>query len=288
MTAVPPWGYVCGMRDHMNLHWHDGVLKIAPESGDLTSPAFRYGAGFFETLFWNGSQAWLLDAHVGRLHAGLAAFGFSAAPCDYAAAIRAVVMALELEGRPGRINIYAPIEDENGPVKPRIVVAPWTPPEPDRVWRISALASAETVPACHPPLAEHKTMNYMYHWLLRRQAARRGYDDVLLPHAAGLALETTAAALVCGDGSRLYVPAGGPRLPSVTLAAAQAALPMTDMRIRPADLARFRHIYALNALNGMLPVTAVEDMIFAPDFEVCRKARPLLLGLEARVGKLGG
>lgn len=268
------------MREHMNIHWHDGALKTATESGDPASPAFRYGAGFFETVFWNGGEAWLLDAHVRRLHAALAAFGFSAAPCDYASAIRAVVRALRLEGQTARINIFAPIDDEHAPITSRVTAAPWTPPAPRRAWRISTESLAGTAHAAHAaPLAEYKTMNYMFHWLLRRQAARSGYDDALLPHAQGYALETTAAAIVCGDGSRLFAPTGGPRLPSVTLAAARTVLAIEDAHILADDLARFRHVYVLNSLNGMLPVAAVDSTLLEADFETCRKTRGALLGL---------
>lgn len=279
------------MHESSTLHWHNGALHQGSPNRNPASLALRYGAGFFETVLWNGQTPWLLDAHVARLHTSLAAFGFSVSACDYSAAIHTLVSALHMQGTPARINIYAHIEDENAPVSPCITAAPWQLPAPDRTWRLSTEAFAEPAhPAHHfTPLAAHKTTNYMYHWLLRRQSMAHGYDDALLLHPHGYVLESTAAAIVCSDGTRFCTPKSRPRLPSVTLAAARKVLTIHDEHIPLPELARFRHVYVLNALNGMLPVTAIDDSPITADYETCHGLRHVLIGVgAAQAGPLRG
>ena len=256
-------------------YWYKGALHEGGVTLGVDSPAFRYGAGFFETLLWNGAEPWLPDAHIARLEGSLARFSVDYQPCDYPAVIAHVVEACGLHDTTARINILVPIEDADAAASPLVLAAPWTPPRPDAT-RTLRLASQ---PA-QSPLGMHKSMNYLGNWLERRAALRDGYDDVVVTLPGNLVLETTTAALLFSDGTNFCAPAGLTRLRSTTLDAARTVLPVHDCTIRVAELFSFRHAYMLNALVGMLPVRAIGTHAYDVDAAPCARLRPLLLGLH--------
>ena len=255
------------------IHWQGGALHEGGVRLDIGSPAFRYGAGFFETILWNGRAPSRLAAHVARLEASLAHFGLSAQPVDYDYVIAEVVQANGLGGRQARVNIFAPVEEEDAAVAPIVTAAPYDPPAPDRTYSLRLAA-----PATQGSLAVHKSMNYMLCYLERRAARALGQDDAVLTQPGGIVVEATTAALLFGDGECFCTPTGGCRLPSTTLAAARDLLPVRDCTVRAGELRAFRHAYLLNSLQGMRPVTVIGAHAFAPDFATCQRCNPVLLG----------
>lgn len=256
-------------------YWYQGGLREGGITLAVDSPAFRYGAGFFETIFWNGAEPWLLDAHIERLTGSLRRFSVAYEECDYLSVIETVVTACGLRDAQARINIFVPIEDPDALASPLVLAIPWTAPRPDAS-RGLRLASQ---PA-QTPLGMHKSMNYLSNWLERRAALRDGYDDVVLTLPGGLVLETTSAALLFSDGKNFCAPAGITRLRSTTLDAARTVLSVHDCTIRVEELFSFRHAYMLNALNGMLPVRGIGSHAYETDAATCARLRPLLLGLH--------
>lgn len=255
------------------IHWRGGGLHEGGVRLDIGSPAFRYGAGLFETILWNGRGPSRLDAHLARLRASLAHFGLVAEPVDYPAVIAEVVRANGLAGRQARVNIIAPLEDEDAAIAPLVTAAPFDPPAPDRTYSLRLAP-----PATLGSLALHKSMNYMLCYLERRAARALGQDDAVLTQPGGIVVEATTAALLFGDGDCFCTPTGGCRLPSTTLAAVRDILPVRDCTVRAGELRSFRHAYLLNSLLGMRPVSVIGSHAFTPDFATCERCNPVLLG----------
>ena len=255
------------------IHWRSGALHEGGVRLDIGSPAFRYGAGFFETILWNGHGPSRLDAHLARLQASLDHFGLVAEPVDYPAVIAEVVRANGLAERLARVNIIVPLEDEDAAMAPLVTAAPYDPPAPDRTYSLRLAP-----PATLGSLSLHKSMNYMLCYLERRAARALGQDDAVLTQPGGIVTEATTAALLFGDGDCFCTPTGGCRLPSTTLAAVRELLPVRDCTVRAGELRAFRHAYMLNSLQGMRPVTVIGSHAFTPDFATCERCNPVLLG----------
>ncbi|GFM38482.1 aminotransferase class IV [Desulfovibrio psychrotolerans] len=252
------------------IYYRNGQLHEGGIRQDIGSPAFRFGAGVFETLLYNGRNLCRLPAHLARARRSLEFFGLtepeaSYGDARYAEAIAAVLRANGLTERAARVNIFFPAEDESGTVVPVIAAVPYAP-QPDKTYRL-ALAS---VAVQHPYFA-HKSMNAMFHWMERRSAQALGYDDAVLVHQDGVLLETTTAALVFGDGTSLCTPGSADRLESTALAAAREVTPIDGCTVRASTAGGFRHAYVLNSLMGMRPVVWLNGVEYAPDEATCAR-----------------
>lgn len=247
------------------IYYRNGQLHEGGIRQDIGSPAFRFGAGVFETLLYNGRNLCRLPAHLARARRSLEYFGLAEEEAPYEEAVAAVLRANGLTECPARVNIFFPAEDESGTVVPVIAAVPYEP-LPDRTFRL-ALASGA---AQHPYFA-HKSMNAMFHWTERRSAQVLGYDDAVLMQQGGVLLETTTAALVFGDGTNLCTPNSADRLESTALAAAREVTPIHGCTVRVGTAGGFRHAYVLNSLMGMRPVVWLNGVEYAPDEATCAR-----------------
>ncbi|MCK4655856.1 MAG: aminotransferase class IV, partial [candidate division Zixibacteria bacterium] len=94
---------------------------------DVRSPAFKFGVGFFETVFYNGKIICHLDAHVSRILSSLKTYQIAYETIDFGQVIQEVLKQNELSDIYARINIYYPIEDESSPASPLIAAHPYSP-----------------------------------------------------------------------------------------------------------------------------------------------------------------
>jgi 4-amino-4-deoxychorismate lyase len=192
---------------------------------DVRSPAFKFGAGFFETIFYNGKIICHLKVHVSRILTSMETYQIAYETIDFEQVSREVLKQNELADGCARINIYYPIEAESSPASPLIAAYPYSP-EPDRTF---SLAISPYHHQSH--LCEHKTMNYMHFYLAQLQARRIGFDDALLTNRSGRVLETSTASLVFGDGENMFTPAAGKQLPGIALMIARTVLDINETRL---------------------------------------------------------
>lgn len=246
-------------------HDEDGVMQ------HIAAPSFRFGAGVFETILFNGKSLCYFNQHLDRLESSLEKLGFIVPQLDYAEIVMEVIDRKKLAGQTARVNIFALI-DEHETVDPVITAAPYTP-QLEKMYKLCTVTDG----AQHPLLG-HKTMNYMYNWLQRRSAIQKGYDDAVLLARDNLVTETTTAALLFGDGERFCVPGGKSRLPSIALEAARTILPIYDCSVRSYSVGDFRYAYVLNSLIGMRPVTAINGTRFMPDDHSCKTVTEKICG----------
>ncbi len=68
-----------------------------------------------------------------------------------------------------------------------------------------------------PPLAAHKTLNYLYFLKARQEAMDRGADEAIILDASGKVSEAAAGSLLAKSEGAWWTPASSFQLPSVTL-----------------------------------------------------------------------
>jgi len=245
------------------IYYYKDALHSGKISLEIQGPAFRFGLGFFETLFFNGKEVRLLGAHLKRLFASLNAYQIPYRAPDFETVIRLVLKKNNLENAFARVNIYYPVDREGVPAEPVVAACPYSP-EPDKTYALEISPRP-----FHSPLGAHKTMNYMYYHLERAAALRNGFDDALITDPKGRLLETSTASLAFYDGRSFVSPAAENRLPGTAEAVAASMLTPKARSLGLQDLPLFERAYVLNSLIGMKPVIRIGDLGFEPDAETC-------------------
>lgn len=233
---------------------------------DISSPAFRSGVGFFETLLYNGRCVCHLQLHCKRLFASLDQARMPYATVDFSEIIHELLRLNHLAGREARINIFYPLIAENEPVSPIVAVAPYARTEKTP---LRLCLCAEPVQF---PLHAHKSMSTMYTYLERRNALEKGFDDALLRDPHDHVLETTIASLLVADaGGRLIAPQSKHLLPGTSLALAMEHMDIEQRPVKVPELAKMKHAYVLNSLAGAIPVLSIEQDRYECDWKTSRR-----------------
>lgn len=252
------------------IHYHNNRYTLEPVQLDPACPAFRYGAGFFETIYYNGNAICHLNMHLDRIFHSLRAYGVEYETVDFEEVIAQVLNRNGLVGQASRVNIVYPIEtDKASPV----VTAVAHDPKPYKSYRLCVCEDRHV-----STLNGQKTTNYMFFHLAMRRAKSRGFDDAALLDFDNNLLESTTGALVFKKDSS-YVTVDSPyRLASTALALAGKEFDIMPVRIPMEELSSFRHAYILNSIIGMRPVVAIGETAFTPDDETCVEVMKVVLG----------
>jgi 4-amino-4-deoxychorismate lyase len=244
----------------------DGVLM------DPSQPGFRYGAGFFETLYYNGRKVCHLPVHLDRIFHSMRDFGIEHEDVDFEAVITQVLNRNNLLGQPARVNIFYAMETPKA--HPVILAAPFEP-KPYKAYRLCLCTDRHV-----STLNAHKTTSYMFFHLALKQARAKGFDDTVLLDFDNTLLEATTGALLFKREANFYELESPYRLDSTTLRLAKQVLDVVSAPVGLEDLPRFRHAYLLNSLIGMRPVVAIGETAFVPDEDACRPVTELVLEEE--------
>lgn len=251
------------------IHYANGTLGSGPVALDPASPGFRYGAGFFETIYFNGTQLCHLDTHLDRLLGSLRMHGIPYKGVDFEAVIHSVLAANSLDAAPARVNIVYPVGTDMA--HPVILAAPYEP-QPYKAYRLCICEERHV-----STLNAHKTTSYMFFHLALRQARARGFDDAALFDFDNQLLESTTGALLFKKNGEYFQPLTRYKLPSTALALAGTVINILSKPISIDDLEQYRHAYILNSLAGMRPVVAIGETAFIPDEAACEAPTRLIL-----------
>jgi len=219
---------------------HDELLAKAAV---LTTPA-RPEFDLLETLRLEDGRWWQADAHLDRLAASAAYFGWRD-PVPVARTALAEVVAQHPEGR-WRVRL---VVGQDGRARTEVTALPATPRGP-----MTLILAAEPVDADDVLLA-HKTTWRQPYEAHRRRAAELGADDTLLWNARGEITETTIGNVAVRDADGWWTPpAACGLLPGVErgLALAQGRLAERVLTVAdlPAILAEGGELWFLNSVRG--------------------------------------
>ena len=113
------------------------------------------------------------------------------------------------------------------------------------------------------PLAEHKTLNYLYYYLAGLWARDNGNDEALVLNPDGTVSETHTANLLLIEGRKVIRPASPAVLPGVMAQAAcqwlaRQGYVLSAGEVTADELRSAGQVLALNALMGAVPVVAID------------------------------
>lgn len=265
--------------------WFDGlVVPLSAVRLPVADEGVQYGFGFFETIrVKNGAAAWL-DDHLARFcHTWQTLFETPPPDLTWPAIIAAVVCANGLENQTAAVKLMASKgQGGDNQSRPRLVVTarPYA-------HRLTQLQKDGLSVAVYPyprqsPLADHKTLNYLYYLLAGRWARDKGADEAVIVNPDGSVSETNTGNLLMISGNRLICPASSHVLAGVMEKRVIAFLSdqgfqLARRRVLPDDLGGFDAVLVTNSLMGAVPVLDVDGRRLSCDDALCRSVNAAVL-----------
>lgn len=231
----------------------DGVVVDPAEARiPIDDPAVRAGEGLFETMRAEAGAIPLLERHLDRLYASVAALGMEGVPARERVA-RDVRTAVSTAG--------------GGLLRVRVTVTPWPtlivdaqevaidPAQRARGLRAVSLRGA-WVPG--NALAEHKTLARIAFQRAGRAAESGGVDTALLLDEEGhLGEATTANAFAVVDGDLVTAPVRG-LLPGVTRDIVMSLEPVREEMVGEARWRAASEMFLTSGVSGAMPLVEVD------------------------------
>ncbi len=259
--------------------WLNGTFVPAHEAvTGVADTGFQYGFGFFETLRVDRGRILRLERHLARFRRSWKDL-FGTRPPD-----------LTWEEIIGGVISRNALQEQTAAVKILAAAGPLQTPPAEGTLLVTARAyrhrlEGRKVPGLHlarypharqSPLADHKTLNYLYYFLAGRWARERGADEALILNPDGTVSETNTAGLMLITGRTVLLPKSPHVLPGVTREAAVAVLKRRGYALRhkpltPADLLCAEEALACNALMGVVPVLSLDGTPLKPPSDRWRR-----------------
>ena len=269
--------------------WQDGRLirqeqAVVPVS-DL---GLQYGFGFFETIRVETGLACRLQAHLNRFNrTWTTLFGHPPPDLTWETIIAQVVGKNRLNDASAALKIMATRGDasrsrNNGTLL--VTVRPYT-------HRLTVLGAPGLKLATCPhrrlsPLADFKTLNYLYYHQAGVWAREQGADEALVLNPDGTISETHTANLLVVSGKTVTRPRSAHVLPGVMQAAVCRRLgalgfSIEDRTIFPEALWEADMVLLTNSLMGAVPALSLDNRPLKYDNSLAAALNEGLFNLQA-------
>jgi len=244
--------------------------QIIEDEGFFNSKSFRFGNGFFETIYYNGEKLCHLDKHLERLTGSLDEFEIDYEKFDIEDAALQVIEAEGSTGKKAKLNIFAP----DGGGRAEFVIMAGEYSEPKESGYILNLYTKYHMSF----LNQHKSMNYM-HFINAYESARKGgYDNATLLTPENEVLEAATANLVFKNDEGFFTTRSDFRLEGTALKVFKENYEVKEKDLFIKDFMSFDHCYIMNSLIGCRSVDKITVFSFQRDEETCEKMSSAILG----------
>jgi branched-chain amino acid aminotransferase/para-aminobenzoate synthetase component 1 len=229
---------------------------------------FLYGDGVFETMRAECGHILDLDRHLDRLHGSLAVLRIRVEGLvDWETVLSGLLTRNDLLRTPASVKIVVTrgISSAMGlptSVKPTIFLLsqrfePPTDAAYHKGWGLVVHQSGFS-----PPLAGHKTLNYLYFLAARQGALNQGANEAIVLDPSGGITETAAGSLLVRSNGAWWTPASPFQLPSVTLCRllellAKGGQFVERRKATPADLENAETVWVVSSLVLIMPVSHI-------------------------------
>jgi branched-chain amino acid aminotransferase len=260
-----------------------GIVDQQSAGVALSDRGFTLADGVFETLRVRAGAVVDVQAHLERLTGAMECLAFLRLSdgCDLARHLEETRKAngmaegvLRLTITRGRgVRGLAPAPD----AAPTVCITAAQPPSrPDD---FTAVIATRTRRNEFSPLSRIKSLSYLDNVMALQEAGERGADDAILLNTRGNVACFTAANLVARFGKDMVTPpVGDGVLPGTVRRKLLERLPIIEMSLLPADLARADEIISTNSL-GIRRLSALGGHIRAPGWKVFDAASEIYRGL---------
>ncbi|MFP4225863.1 MAG: aminodeoxychorismate synthase component I [Desulfobacterales bacterium] len=259
--------------------WRNGRLEPFDAAAvPIADLGLQYGFGFFETIRVADGRPEFLTEHVRRFnHTWKHLFQTPVPDVSWADIISRVIRKNRLSETTAAVKLMATRGTRSNPPYDHQLVVTARP----YVRRPSIAENGGLSLATYPyprqtPLADFKTMNYLYYYLAGKWAAANGADEALIMNPDGSVSETNTANILVIKGQIVYCPASshvleGVMQKQVREGFAQMGYVIKDQPVYPADLLSSDTVLLTNSLIGAVPATSLDGKPLRFNPELCRQ-----------------
>ena len=246
--------------------WHNGTLVPQSQAAvPVDDLGVQYGFGLFETLRVDRGVIRRLPDHVARFNRSWQAlFGGHPPDVSWQDIIAQVVAANQLDGAAAAVKILATRGTEAANSFDGTLLVTARP----YVHRLERLGTKGLRLAVYPhprmtPLADHKSLNYLYYHQAGAWAQQNGAHEALLLNPDGTVSETNTANLLVVSGRSVLRPRSPHVLPGVMQQAAcdcltRQGFTMIDQNAFPKDFMNADAVMLTNALMGVVAALSLD------------------------------
>ena len=247
------------------------LLPAADCLVSVQNRGYLLGEGIFETILVKDNEPRLLSAHLARLMASAAYFGYKLPrQSQLAASVYALVAKNRLSSGSLRLTV-SPRESRGLLSKPDSALDIFISfregaPYADSLYEqgFTAIVARSTRRNEASPLARHKTTSFLDNVLAKREAVARGVDEALLLNSRGYLAEGAVSNLFLVVKGEILTPRlDDGALPGIMRAQVLAlcqehSLPYREAELRPETLDLAEEGFLTNSLLGVMPLSRLE------------------------------
>jgi para-aminobenzoate synthetase component 1 len=246
--------------------WINGSLEPQEQAVvPITDLGLQYGYGFFETIRVDNGNPKHLDAHIDRFYQTWQHL-FTEEPPDltWHDIINQVVEQNGLLNTIAAVKMMVTMGDrQTPPYNHSLVVTarPYTHRLADK--KEPGLDLAVYPHPRQTPLADHKTLNYLYYFLAGKWAKDHNSDEALILNPDNTVSETNTANILLIKAKTVIRPASLHVLPGTMEAVVCKLLSVWDYKmekraVNPEDLFAVDEVLVANSLMGAVPVLSLD------------------------------
>ncbi|MCP3942267.1 MAG: aminodeoxychorismate synthase component I [Desulfobacteraceae bacterium] len=263
--------------------WVDGKMVDQDQAMvSAQSPGFQYGAGLFETIRVEKGKPIRLEAHLQRMNSAWTSL-FNGTPPDitWEHVIDLLIQENGLGNRTSAVKIVVSRDEQiNGK---QVFLAAFARPYTHRL-DLLGKKGLDLVTFVHPrstPLADHKTLNYLYYERAGEYARTHKADEALILNPDLTVSETNTCNLFVIDQKELILLSSAHVLPGVTLNTVIDGLSLLNFtvlvkKLTIEQLASYSNILVVNALMGAVRILHIDGKKIDHDRGVCEKINQIL------------
>jgi para-aminobenzoate synthetase component 1 len=265
--------------------WINGaILPLEQASLKITDLGFQYGYGFFETVRINHGIPMYLDDHITRFNRTWnSLFDHDPPDLSWEAIIDQLIDENGLREQIAAVKIIATRGSRAEPPYDHGIVVMARPYTPRFAIENRPGLRIATYP--HPrcsPLADYKTLNYLYYHLAGKWAAEQGADEALILNPDGTVSETNSANILLIRGKKIIKPSSPHVLTGIMQDKVCELLlswgyDLLEENVQPEDLFDADNVMITNSLIGALPVLAVDGRALKSPSDLYQKINEMLL-----------
>ncbi|MBN1849487.1 MAG: aminodeoxychorismate synthase component I [Deltaproteobacteria bacterium] len=265
--------------------WVNGRIQALDQSHiKIMDPGFQYGYGFFETIRVDHGHIKFLDAHMDRFNRTWRHIFDQIIPdLSWDDILLQVIRENRLENEVAAVKLIAARGTRHEPPFDHNIIVFPRPYKHRLDGKNECGLKLATYPeARHTPLADHKTLNYLYYYLAGQWAMHQGYDEALILNPNGSISETNSANIFLVNGSKCIKPASSHVLPGIMEQKVEELLLqwgyiMEKKILFPHDLFYADAVIITNSLMGAAPVSAMNGQALKHLKGLCESINEALL-----------
>jgi para-aminobenzoate synthetase component 1 len=265
--------------------WINGTIKPQDQvSIPVADQGFQYGYGFFETIRVNRREPKYLKEHIDRFYQAWKHFFFQEPPdLTWNEIIDQVISQNSLQEETAAVKIIVTRGDcENPPFNNTFVVTarPYTHRLEEK--NEPGLHLATYPEPRQTPLADHKTLNYLYYFLAGKWAKNKGADEALIMNPDSTVSETNTGNIMLIKDEAIIMPDSTHVLPGIM--EKQVCKLFTEWgyktkneQVLIQDLFGADLVIITNSLIGAVPALSLDGKRLTKPSDLCHKINNILL-----------